>query len=58
MQRWRVKAVTDANGRAVLSAKRVTTSKTLLEFVLNRSDLGTLRGWATIRNDDSTGGKK
>lgn len=36
-------SVTDTGGRAVLAAKRVSTSKTLLEFLLNRSDLGTLK---------------
>lgn len=36
-------SVTDANGRPVLSAQRVGTSKTLLELLLNRNDLGTVR---------------
>lgn len=36
-------SVTDPNGKPVLSAKRVSTSKTLLELLLNRSELGTLR---------------
>lgn len=36
-------SVTDANGKAVLSAKKVSTSKTLLSLLLDRTDLGTLR---------------
>ncbi|MCU0706296.1 MAG: hypothetical protein MUF18_20230 [Fimbriiglobus sp.] len=36
-------SVTDDAGKPVLSAKKVSTSKTLLDFVLNRRDLGTLR---------------
>lgn len=35
--------VTDASGKPVLTAARASTSKTLLEFLMNRSDLGTLR---------------
>lgn len=35
--------VSDASGRPVLSAKKVGTSKTLLELLMNRSDLGTVR---------------
>src|SRR5205814_1864872 len=36
-------SVTDTGGRPVLSAKKVGTSKTLLELLFNRSDLGTVR---------------
>lgn len=36
-------SVTDTSGNTVLSAKKVSTSKTLLSLLLDRSDLGTLR---------------
>lgn len=36
-------SVTDPAGRSLLTAKKVGTSKTLLELLLDRSDLGTVR---------------